>query len=366
MSEGKGGPDGMWPVVVRYPDGPVEAVAEADALDAARRTQTLMVRGPLFGVVAQGPGEAPRWRVVIAVTSGCAQEARDRLNSRLWFRAKDDVHDRAERRALLAAVDRLENERVDELTVLGVRYRVVRAEEYAGAGPDGIELPRPTDPEPAVVDWDRDSHEPEVDQGLVLDPEAPITPSQAAERFAMRSLAYSGAQYPYDVLHDAGRALDSHPDVLLMPASYRILKGSGDRWSSAGALHTSAHGARRSLEFGLTWFEPRQEGLIEIGADTDTDARTVVAAGTHAAAHQRLAAFVRAADHLRAENANEVEVHGTVRRICRMRRLVRWGSDGPEPPRPSDTDTHPPERIHPHLDEDGVVHFESDEGDDEG
>jgi hypothetical protein len=122
-------------------------------------------------------------------------------------------------------------------------------------------------------------------------------------------------------------------------------------------VHSTAHGARRTLDFGLTWFEPRHQGLIAFEADRETDARTLVAAGGHPAA-DRLTAYVRAADRLRNEQANEVEVDGTVRRICRMRRLVRWGPEGPERPRPSDPDTHPPARIHPHLDEYGVIHRE--------
>ena len=73
----------MWPVVVRYPEGPVEAVEETDAVDAARRARTLMVRGPLYGVVVQRSGDAPQWRVVKSVTSACPHDARDRLNSLL-------------------------------------------------------------------------------------------------------------------------------------------------------------------------------------------------------------------------------------------------------------------------------------------
>ena len=260
-----------------------------------------------------------------------------------------------ERRALLAAVARLETERVDELTVLGDRYRVVRAEEYAGAGPDGMELPRPTDPEPAVANWDRSYREPEVDDGLVLDPEAPLTPTQAAERLAMRDLTYTGTRFPQEMLHDARQALKDHPDVLLLPTTFRVLEHVDDRWSIAGNLHTTAHAARRTLEFGLIWFEPRHQGLIDITADQATDARTVVAAGTLPAA-EHLAAYVKAADRLRAEHANEIEVHGMVHWISRMRRLIRWGPDGPEQPRLSDTDTHPPKQIHPHLDENGNIH----------
>ncbi|WP_406066310.1 DUF5954 family protein [Streptomyces sp. NBC_01077] len=55
---------------------------------------------------------------------------------------------------------------------------------------------------------------------------------------------------------------------------------------------------------------------------------------------------------------DEVEVHGTVFRIARARRLLRWGSDGPEGPRPSDINTHAPRALHPRIDEDGTIHFE--------
>jgi hypothetical protein len=355
MADDGGEPDRLWPVVVRYPDGPVEAVVEADALDAARTAQRLMVRGPLFGVAVQDDPRVERWRVVRALTSATPQDARDSLNSLLWFRARDEARDRDERRALLAAVARLETERVDELTVPGGRYRVVRAEEYAGAGTDGIEFPRPTDPEPAVPDWDRSAREPDVDAGLVLDALEPVTPMLAAERFAMRSVSYTGDRYPRAVRQHSARAVLDHPEVLLLPTTFRVLERRDGEWILTGSLHSTAHGARKTLEFGLTWFEPRQLGLIDFDADREVDARGLVAAGTHPEA-DRLADFVRAADLLRSENANEVEVGGSVRRICRMRRLVRWGPDGPEGPRRSDTSIHPPERIHPRLDEDGVVH----------
>ncbi|MFJ3229643.1 DUF5954 family protein [Streptomyces sp. NPDC086787] len=357
MGHGDTSPDWLPPIVVRLPQDPVEAVVEADAIDAELDPRKMMVRGPLFGVVAQAAGEAPRWRVVVPVVSGCAQEARDSLNTRLWFRARDTTDDREERRALLAAVARLETEPVNELTVLGTRYRVVRAEEYAGMGRDGIEQPRPTDPEPIVPNWERTGKEPKVDDGLVLDPEAPLTPARAAERLAMRGLAYTGARrFPEDVRRDSRRALRTHPDVLLMPATFRIVEKSDSGWTAGSALLASAHDARRALDFGLTWMEPRQLGLIPVAAgNIRVDARSLVAEGTHPATAE-LAEFVRAADRVRAERCNQIEVAGTVRRICRARRLLRWGHDGPEGPRPSDTDTHGPERLHPFMDEDGTIH----------
>ncbi|GHF65786.1 hypothetical protein GCM10010218_54200 [Streptomyces mashuensis] len=352
----------MQPIVIRYPEGPVEAVVEADALDAALDLNRVMVRGPLFGVAAQGAGEAPRWRVVVAVEAGCPQQARDSLNSLFWFRAKDEAQNAVERRALLAAVARLERERVDELTVLGTRYRVVRAEEYAGLGRDGIEQPRPTDPEPAVPDWERGSRGPRIDDGLVLDPEAPVTPVLAAERLALRDLDYAGARYPEDVCSDSRQALTTHPDVMLLPPVFRVVEKDGaggtQGWKVGSGVHVSAHEARRSLDFALAWFEPRRRGLIPWDTDDWTvDARTVAAEGSDPAAGE-LAEYVQAADRLRTERANQLEVRGTVYQICRARRLLRWGPDGPEGPRPSDTNSHPPAPIHPHLDEDGNVHFD--------
>ncbi|MFI8522441.1 DUF5954 family protein [Streptomyces sp. NPDC085481] len=360
MSEEGTGP-GDWPVVVRVPVEPVEAAMEADAVDAAARHIAVAVRGPLFGVASQGEDDGLRWRVVVEVTHGCPQQARDALNSLLWFRAKDEAKSREERRALLAAVARLEGECVDELTVLDTRYRVVRAEEYAAVDAHGdIETPRPTDPEPLTPDWSPGSgaRSPRVDDGLVLDPDAPLTPLQAAERLALRSLAYSGSRFPDPVVRDSARALESHPDVMLMPAAFLIVERSGaGPWSPGSRLQATAHDARRTLAFSLTWMQPRTRGLIPYDAAPDVDARTVVAENTSPAVAE-LAAFAAAADRLRAGRVNEIEVHGTVSRIARARRVLRWGPDGPEGPRPSDINTHAPQPLHPRLDEDGTVHFD--------
>ncbi|WP_405851168.1 DUF5954 family protein [Streptomyces sp. NBC_00090] len=104
--------------------------------------------------------------------------------------------------------------------MLDRRYRVVRAEEYVAIDAHGgIETPRPTDPEPLTPDWSpgagAGARSPRVDDGLVLDPGAPLAPLQAAERVALRSLAYSGTRFPGPMLADSARAVESRPDVLL-------------------------------------------------------------------------------------------------------------------------------------------------------
>ncbi|MFD7867158.1 DUF5954 family protein [Streptomyces sp. NPDC059783] len=347
------------PVVVRIPVEPVEAAMEADALDAAVRHESLAVRGPLFGIATRCEEDGPRWRVAVPIIHGCPQQARDSLNSLLWFRAKDDAKDVAERRALLAAVSRLEREYVNELTVLGTRFRVVRAEEYAGMDARGnIELPRPTDPDPLDGGWEPGVSDP-LDLDLVLDMDAPISPLQAAERLAMRSLAYTGSRFPADVRGDSARAVETHPDVLLLPASFIVVERSGKKnWRPGGSLHTTAHAARSALYNGLTWMEPRLLGLIPFDAPGGVDAYSVIAEGTSPVA-DRLAEFTGAADRLRAGRLNEVEAHGTTYRIVRSRRLLRWGPEGPEGPRPSDVNTQTPMVMHPPLDENGVIQPES-------
>ncbi|MFD5411356.1 DUF5954 family protein [Streptomyces nojiriensis] len=351
-------PRGSRPVVVRVPVEPVEAAVEADALDAVARAGDVVVRGPLFGVAAQSAGDGPRWRVVLEVTAGCPQQARDGLNSRLWFHAKDEARDRAERRELLAAVSRLESERVDELVVSGTRYRVVRAEEYAASGPGGMEAPRPTDPEPLVPVWDRAVREPEIDDGLVVDPDAPVTPTQAFEQLALRCLCYTGGRFPEEVRADSRRALDTHPDVLLMPPTFSVVERTANGWRPVSGPHATPHAARKSLDFALTWMWPRMRGHIPEDADPRTDARTWTATGGGKTADLRaakLAAYAGAADTLRAGHVDRLEFQGTLYQIVRTRRLLRWGPDGPEGPRPSDVNSQDPARIHLTLDEDGRV-----------
>ncbi|MFJ6695345.1 DUF5954 family protein [Streptomyces sp. NPDC091272] len=363
MSQENAEPVGS-PVAVRLPVEPVEAAIEADALDAVQQNGILGVRGPVFGVAVQEAADGRCWRVVSEVTAGCPQQARDALNSLLWIKAKDDAPDKAQRRALLAAVARLERERVDELTVLGARYRIVRAEEYVALDANGdIEMPRPTDPEPLHPDWTRGAKGPRPDEGLLLDADAPLTPALAVERLSLRDLAYRGTvRFPAAVIHDSLQALESHPDVLLLPATFAIVERNhtDTAWTPGSSLHATAHDARRTLDFSLVWMEPRRRGLLPLHGEHKSDARTVVAEGTHPKLPE-LTVYAEAADRLRAGRLNQIEVNGAVSRIGRIRRLLRWGPDGPEGPRPSDVNSQDPSQIRPHLDEDGVIHYDDED-----
>lgn len=225
-----------------------------------------------------------------------------------------------------------------------------------GRGPGRYRAAPPDRPGAPVPNWDRAARDPGIDDGLLLDPDAPVTPTQAVEQLALRTLHYTGERFPEDVRADAHRSLDTHPDVLLLPATFTVVEQTAARgWSPVAGPHPTAHAARKSLDFSLTWMWPRMHGLIPEGADPRSDARTHATAPADQRAAAALAAYVEAADSLRTGRVHRLEFQGTVYQIVRTRRLLRWGPDGPEGPRPSDVNSQEPTRIHLALDEDGQV-----------
>lgn len=315
---------------------PVELAAEADRLDAAQRYSHYVVRGPLFGLAACEPG-ASGWRLLTPMTDGFPQAARDALNSHLWFRAKDDTDDPVLRRELLLAVGRLESEPLDELTVAGTRYRVVRGDEFFYTHDGRVEPPRPTDPDPAVPDWDERTSDPELDGQVVIDHEAATGVMASAERLALRDLHYSSLRYPAAVRADSRSALRTHPGVVLLPAAFRVVERTEDGWEPVINILATPHAARRALAEALTTMWPRMYAL-DPGQE---------------------AAYARAAEAFRsAGRANELQVDGRQFYVVRVARLIRVGADGPELPRPSDVDPYGPSMIHPTMDEHGNITYD--------
>lgn len=319
-------------------DDPAAWVREADAMEASRRYPYLSLRGPVFGVAVQEPAVGPQWRLLKPVTDGMPQMTRDGLNSYLWFRAKDGTDDPAVRRELLAAVAVLEHEPVNEVEACGIRYRVVRGDEFARSGDDGLEPPRPTDREPAERSWDRKVREvPFPDVDFVLDPGHVDGPAAGALKLGLRDFAYTGSRFPSDVRGDSERAVVSHPELVLLPTGFGVAERGEHGWQPCGTLMATPHDARRLL----------YDGMAEVWAMLYQYDDT------------KKARYAKAAEEFRAlGRADEFRVDDRLFRICRVGRLLRMGPDGPETPRPSDLDEYGPMRIHPRMDEDGTITHE--------
>ncbi|MHB9862284.1 DUF5954 family protein [Streptomyces sp. YIM S03343] len=318
-------------------DDPAAWVREADAVEASLRYPSLALRGPVFGIAVQDPAVGEEWRVLKPVVDGMPQMARDGLNSHLWFQAKDDTEDPAVRRELLAAVDVLDREAVNEVEACGVRYRVVRGDEFARIADDGPEPPRPTDPEPVVRSWDRQARDtPSRDVGFRLAPHQDEGPSAAALRLGLRGFVYTGSRFPADVRSDSERAASSHPEPVLLPTGFGVAERKESAWRPYGGLMATPHEARRML----------YNGMDEVWAMLyEYDA-------TKKARYARAAAEFRALDR-----ADDFRVDDRVFRICRIERMLRLGPDGPETPRPSDIDEYGPTKIHPSMAEDGTIAY---------
>ncbi|MFF7179225.1 DUF5954 family protein [Streptomyces sp. NPDC008121] len=312
---------------------PVAWVRETDAARASALYPGVAVRGAVFGVAVE---RERGWEVVVEMRGATPQEARDGLHSILWFRAKDDTDDPAVRRDLLAAVAIMERESVDEVRVRGERYRVVRGDEFARCGDDGLEPPRATDPEPVDPGWEEKHTAASPDEGFVLDPVREEGLMDEVLKLGMREFVYSGERFPAAVRDDSLRAVASHADIALLPVVFGIAERRGEGWRPRGGLMPTPHDARRLLYDGMTSTWPL---LYEF----DDEKRE-----RYRLAGERFRAAGR---------ADEARVDDRIFRICRISRLVRFGPDGPEPPRPSDVDDYGPMKMHPTMDEDGTVHY---------
>ncbi|MFI1225842.1 MULTISPECIES: DUF5954 family protein [unclassified Streptomyces] len=327
-------------------DDPVSEVTEVDAFASVRKYPNIVVRGPLFGLAEQRRGDRPRWRLLGELDTGFAQMARDELNSHLWFKAKDATEDRAVRRSLLAAVARLETETVNEVTADGVRYRVVRADEFTRIGGGRLEPPRATDPDDDG--WDLDAVEPSRTKGFVVDHAAAVGLTEGIDRVGLLQLSYTADRFPEDVRADSRRALTTHPGVVLLPTTFRVVERKELSWSMVTGQYSTPQGARRALVHHLTRPVPQLPDLPdmpELPAWMKVDEK-------EAAVHARAAAKFTAR-----RRANELIVRGRRFEVVRVERVMRIGPDGPERPRPSDVDDYGPSKIHPTMDEHGVVTY---------
>lgn len=333
---------------VTHRDDPVFEVTQADAFASVRKYPNIVVRGPLFGLAAQGRGERPRWRLLGELDTGFPQMARDELNSHLWFKAKDHTEDRDVRRSLLEAVARLERDPVNEVTADGVRYRVVRADEFARIGDARLEPPRATDPD--EDSWDLDAPDPSRTKGFVVDHAAAVGLAEGINRAGLLQLSYTADRFPDDVRADSQKALLTHPGVVLLPTTFRVVERKELSWSMVTGQYATPQGARRALVHHLTRPVPKLPDLPdmpELPAWMKVDEKGQ-------AIHDRAAKKFMAR-----RRPNELLVRGRRYEVVRVERVMRIGPDGPEKPRPSDTDDYGPSQIHPLMDEEGNITYSS-------
>lgn len=210
-------------------DDPVSVIADTEAWQARDEYPDIRARGPLFVAAEQEPDG--RWRVI---TSGeiAPQTSRDMLGQRFRARAKAaaEADDEEARRAWMAGAERLDWEKVDELTVLDARFRNVRAETYIRTGPDGPEPPRPSDADAMPVGKGREA--PSRTEGFLIDPAAATGVSEGILKFDLLQFVHAVGSVPDEVRADALQAQHTHPGGVLMAPNFAIVERVGDdgRW----------------------------------------------------------------------------------------------------------------------------------------
>ncbi|MEV6814234.1 DUF5954 family protein [Micromonospora sp. NPDC051296] len=299
-------------------DDPVSAVAEDDARRRSVAYPKLMWGAPFFGAAEEVDG---RWRI-LQLTADEPQSARDSLAShfrKLYSETPQTAEQAAERAAYETAYELLDWEPVDEFTVHGRRYRIIRAQPFIRMGPDGPEPPRPTDPDPHPPGQAERSTSPT--DGFVIDPTASSGLTDGLVRMEMVSASYRTTSVPEDVRADSRRAVTTHPNVVLLPVGYTVGEHVAGSWRPRSfATYPTPQAARDAESFSIAAILPDENTPIE----------------------EFVAAYHRARAAHQPPRTDDFEVQGVPCRVTRVETFVRVGPDGPEGPRPSDRDSQPP------------------------
>jgi hypothetical protein len=300
-------------------ESPVAQLADTEAWQARERyPEIVSVIEPVFFVTQER--ELGGWELVSEHGGAAPQEARDAMAShfRKLAHEAEQAGDEAVRDAWMKAATRLDWEPLDELTVCGTRFRVVRAELYIRTGPAGPEPPRPSDPDPGQPD--EADRIPDPTAGFVIDPTVPTGMSEGIFKADLLSLGPMKTA-PAQVREHAKKAQHTHPGCVLLPAAFLIAGKVNKKWGSAWlTTWSSPQKARDFLADHLRICPPWKD-------DLPAEAR---------ARHRAVA------DQFSEERSDSLSVDGHQYRIVRVERFVRIGPDGPEGPRPSDPDPYPP------------------------
>ncbi|GAA3774329.1 hypothetical protein GCM10022225_72550 [Plantactinospora mayteni] len=319
--DGKQVPDHLL-IKIEQPDDPVSAVCEDDARRRSVAYPTIMWGTPIFGFAEEVGG---RWRI-LRLNADEPQSARDGLAShfrRLFSETPETAEHAAERAEYETTYELLDWEPVDERTVNGRRYRIIRAQPFIRMGPDGPEPPRPTDPDPDPP-GQADRSTSQMD-GFVIDPTTATGLTDGLVRMEMISASYQPTTVPDDVHADSRQALTTHPNVVLLPVAYTIGQHVGGSWRPRSATtYPTPQAARDAGSFSIADIMPDENTPME----------------------EFMAAYERARAAHRPPRTDDFEMRGVPCRVTRVETFVRVGPDGPEGPRPSDRDPHPPPARH--------------------
>jgi len=283
--------------------------------------------GPAFGIAEEL--EFGGWQLHRFYSCPFPQEARDTMGSVFRRLAQQHPEGSAEQADCMRAAEQLDREALDEVTVLGIRYRVIRAEQFIRTGPLGPEPPRPSDLDPGQPG--RSYQLPDPAEGFVIDPAGATGMSEGILKAELLDTARQFGSVPEEVRDDLSRAARTHPGGVLLPPGFIIGTLTRGKWGPVSiTVSPTPQAARDNLVGHLRVSLPASLDLSE-------DKRAVYAA---------------AADVVEQDRANEVTAAGRRFRVVRVERLVRIGPDGPEGPRPSDPDPEPPVLQLPSVPED--------------
>lgn len=178
----------------------------------------------------------------------------------------------------------------------------------------------------------------------MVDHAAAVGLTEGIDRAGLLRLSCTAARFPEDVRADSRRALTTHPGVVLLPTTFRVVERKELTWSMVTGQYSTPQGARRALVHHLTRPVPRMPDLPdvpELPAWMKVDEKE---AALRARAAKKFTARRR---------PDELVLRGRRFEVVRVERVMRIGPDGPEKSRPSDVDDYGPSRIHPVMDEEG-------------
>jgi len=174
--------------------------------------------GPAFGISHEL--EHGGWQLHRFYSCTYPQEARDTMGSDFRDLAQQHPEGSAEHAKCMRAAERLEWEALNEMTVLGTRYKVIRAEQFIRLGPLGPEPPRPSDPDPGEPGMSRQLADPA--EGFVIDPATSTGMSEGILKAELLEIARLSGSVPKEVRDDLAHATRTHPGGVLLPAGFTI------------------------------------------------------------------------------------------------------------------------------------------------